>query len=74
MASTNAEDSALQTSADEPGVVEFVAILITSEATRIIVPEVSATISVSTELLAQRPFILVLMMISSCSYSLLIIL
>ena len=42
MASTSAEDSALQTSAGEPGAVEFVIVPVTSEATIITVPEVSA--------------------------------
>ena len=49
MASTSAEDSALQTSASEPSVVEFVVVPVASEAFTITVPEVSVTISVSTE-------------------------
>jgi len=49
VASTSAEDNALQTLAVEPGVMEFVVVLVASEATTIMVPEVSATISVSTE-------------------------
>ena len=52
VASTGAEDSLLQTSAAEPGIVEFVAALVASEATIITVPEVLATISVLTELTA----------------------
>jgi len=49
VASTNAEDNALQTSAREPGAVEFVAAPVVSEATTITVQEVLATTSVSTE-------------------------
>ena len=49
VASTSAEDSALQTSAGEPGAVEFIAVSVASEATTITVPGVSAMTSVLTE-------------------------
>ena len=40
VASAGTEDITLQTSTTEPGTVEFVAALVASEATTIIVPEV----------------------------------
>jgi len=49
VASTGAEDSALQTSTAEPGSVEFVAAPVALEATTITVSEVLATTSVLTE-------------------------
>jgi len=49
VASISAEDSALQTSAGEPGAVEFVAVPVALEATTITVPEVSVMISISKE-------------------------
>ena len=51
VASTGAEDSALQTSAAQPGSMEFVAAPGASEATTITVPEVPATTSALTKLL-----------------------
>ena len=49
VASTGAEDSTLQISTAEPGVVEFVVALVASEANIITNPEVPAMISVLTE-------------------------
>ena len=49
VASISVEDNALQTSASEPGAMEFVVVPFTSEATTITVPEVSAMISALTE-------------------------
>ena len=49
MASTGADDSALQTSTAEPGTMEFVAPPVASEATIITVLEVPAMISALTE-------------------------
>ena len=49
MASTSAEDSAFHTLAGELSIVEFVAVPVASKATTITVPEMSATILVSTE-------------------------
>jgi len=49
VASTGAEDNVFQILAGKPSTVEFVAVLVASEATTIMVPEVSIKISVSTE-------------------------
>jgi len=49
VAGTGVKDNAVQTSAGEPSVVEFVASPVAMEATMIMVPEVSATTSVSKE-------------------------
>ena len=49
MASIGVEDSAVQTSASEPSVVEFVAAPVAMEATTINVPEVLAMTSMSKE-------------------------
>ena len=49
MASTGVENSALQTSAGEPSNVEFVVVPVASEATTIMIPGVSTTISASTD-------------------------
>jgi len=49
VASTGAEDSALQTSTAKLGIVEFVVASVASEATTITVPEVSVMTSALTE-------------------------
>jgi len=49
VASTSAEDSALQTSAGEPSAVEFVAAPVVPDAITIKIPEVTTTTSISTE-------------------------
>ena len=49
VASTGAEDNALQTSIAEPGIVEFVAASVASEATTVTVLEVLATTLALTE-------------------------
>ena len=49
VASTSAEDNALQTSTAEPNTVEFVPAAVASEATMVTVPEVPATNSALTK-------------------------